>query len=152
MNLIDKGIEKGLIRFDEERNFITYIHQNIKRNFNNPEEKVQAEAFLTLVLIYGYPINRVKNYVTVQMGSETRQADKSVIQSVFTDKVNLLKEELTEKYFLTKQSSLDDYPIFMAIAEDIGYDATGRNTDNNELIEIGKELSKFIAHINKTEK
>jgi type I restriction enzyme M protein len=40
----------------------------------------------------------------------------------------------------------------MAIAEDIGYDATGRNTNNNELIEIGKELQKFIAHINKTEK
>ncbi|MCZ2132166.1 MAG: hypothetical protein LC116_03070 [Bacteroidetes bacterium] len=42
--------------------------------------------------------------------------------------------------------------IFMAISEDIGYDATGRSTNNNELIEIGKELSKFIAHINKTEK
>jgi hypothetical protein len=40
----------------------------------------------------------------------------------------------------------------MAIAEDIGYDATGRNTNNNELTEIGKELAKFIAHINKTEK
>ena len=80
------------------------------------------------------------------------QADKSVVQTAFTDKVNLFKEELTEKYFLAKQTSLDDYPIFMAIAEDIGYDATGRNTNNNELTEIGKELSKFIAHINKTEK
>jgi len=40
----------------------------------------------------------------------------------------------------------------MAIAEDIGYDATGRNTGKNELIEIGKELSKFITHIHKTEK
>lgn len=55
MNLIDTGIEKGLIRFDEDRNFITYVHQNKKRNYNNPEEKVQAETFLTLVLIYGYP-------------------------------------------------------------------------------------------------
>ena len=80
------------------------------------------------------------------------QADKSAIQSAFTDKLNLLKEEMIEKYFLAKQTALDDYPIFMAIAEDIGYDATGRNTNNNELIEIGKELSKFIAHINKTEK
>lgn len=80
------------------------------------------------------------------------QADKSAVQSAFTDKVNLLKEELTEKYFLAKQTALDDYPIFMAIAEDIGYDATGRSTNNNELIEIGKELSKFIEHINKTEK
>lgn len=80
------------------------------------------------------------------------QSEKSVVQTAFTDKVNLLKEELTEKYFLAKQTALDDYPIFMAIAEDIGYDATGRSTNNNELIEIGKELSKFIAHINKTEK
>lgn len=80
------------------------------------------------------------------------QADKSAVQSAFTDKVNLLKEELTETYFLAKQTALDDYPIFMAIAEDIGYDATGRNTNNNELTEIGIELSKFIAHINKTEK
>ena len=84
--------------------------------------------------------------------TEMIQAEKSAVQSAFTDKVNLLKEELTEKYFLAKQTALDDYPIFMAIAEDIGYDATGRSTNNNELIEIGKELSKFIAHINKTEK
>jgi type I restriction-modification system DNA methylase subunit len=84
--------------------------------------------------------------------TEMIQADKSAVQSAFNDKVNLFKEELTEKYFLAKQTALDDYPIFMAIAEDIGYDATGRNTNNNELIEIGKELQKFIAHINKTEK
>jgi type I restriction enzyme M protein len=104
MNLLETGIEKGLIRFDEDLNFITYI-----------------------------------------------QSEKSAIQTAFTDKVNLLKEELTEKYFTAKQNDLDDYPIFMAIAEDIGYDATGRSTANNELIEIGKELSKFIIHINKTE-
>jgi type I restriction enzyme M protein len=77
---------------------------------------------------------------------------KVELQSAFTDKVNLLKEELTEKYFTAKQTALDDYPIFMAIAEDIGYDAANRPTSNNELIEIGKELAKFINHINKTEK
>ena len=84
--------------------------------------------------------------------TEMIQPDKSAVQSAFTDKVNLFKEELTEKYFLAKQTVLDDYPIFMAIAEDIGYDATGRNTNNNELTEIGIELAKFITHINKTEK
>jgi type I restriction enzyme M protein len=83
--------------------------------------------------------------------NEIIKIQKITVQTSFTDKVNLLKEELTEKYFLAKQSALDDYPIFMAIAEDIGYDATGRPTNNNELIEIGKELSKFIAHINKSE-
>ncbi len=78
---------------------------------------------------------------------EIIQDEKSAIQSSFNDKVNLLKEELTEMYFFAKQKTLDDYPIFMAIAEDRGYVATGRSTNKNELIEIGKELSKFIAHI-----
>lgn len=39
----------------------------------------------------------------------------------------------------------------MAIGEDIGYDATGRSTGNNELIEIGKELATFMEHLNETE-
>lgn len=84
--------------------------------------------------------------------NEIIQSEKSAVQKDFTDKVNLFKEELTEKYFSAKQTALDDYPIFMAIAEDIGYDATGRSTNNNELIEIGNELSKFIDHIIENEK
>ena len=76
--------------------------------------------------------------------------DKDKISQQFTDKVNELKDQLTETYFLAKQTALKDYPIFMAIAEDIGYDATGRETKTNELIEIGAELEKFIAHINNT--
>jgi len=32
----------------------------------------------------------------------------------------------------------------MAIAEDIGYDATGKQTGNNELDLIGAELARFI--------
>ena len=83
--------------------------------------------------------------------TELTKNAKSQLQAEFTDKVNLIKEDLTEKYFNEKQKLLDDYPIFMAIAEDIGYDATGRQTGNNELIEISKELSKFILHINETE-
>lgn len=83
--------------------------------------------------------------------TELVKDDKTKLQQVFTEKVNLFKEEMTEKYFASKQSILDDYPIFMAIAEDIGYDATGRETKTNELVEIGKELQKFITHIHKTE-
>ena len=44
-----------------------------------------------------------------------------------------------------KQNKLPDYPIFMAIAEEIGYDATGKKTATNELDVIGEELKKFIA-------
>lgn len=47
MNIIEQGIEQGFIKFDEEKKNIYYIHQNDKRrNYNNPEEQVQAEAYL----------------------------------------------------------------------------------------------------------
>ena len=39
----------------------------------------------------------------------------------------------------------------MAIAEDIGYDATGKKTATNELEWISEELTKFINHIETTE-
>lgn len=103
MNLIDTGIEKGLIRFDEDRNFITYIHQNKKRNYNNPEEKVQAETFLTLALIYGYPVNRIKQFVSVQMGAETKEADIIVYSDDECEETYILveckKEDITDQQF-----------------------------------------------------
>lgn len=36
-----------------------------------------------------------------------------------------------------------NYPIFMAIAEHIGYDATGRKDPKNDLVQILEEYSKF---------
>lgn len=125
MNLLDTGIEKGLIWFDLEKAVTLWQAQGAKLSKKEIGEIIKD--------------------------------DKAKVQQSFTDKVYLLEEELTEKYFIARQQALSevemlDYPIFMAIAEDIGYDATGRSTNNNELIEIGKGLSKFIAHINKTEK
>ena len=64
--------------------------------------------------------------------------------AMYADKVDELKNKLTEEYQLTKQKQLPDYPIFMAIAEQIGYDATGKKIAVNELDLIGEELKKFI--------
>ena len=75
MNLIEKGIEKELIKFDEEKKYITYIHQNKKRNYTNPEELVQAEAFLKLVLSYGYQVERIIQFKSVTMGSAVKEVD-----------------------------------------------------------------------------
>lgn len=75
MTLIQQGIEKGLIKFDDERKYIIYIHQNKKRNYANPEEKVQAETFLKLVLVYGYDTKRIRQFVSVTMGSDVKEAD-----------------------------------------------------------------------------
>ena len=69
------GIEQGYISFDKEMSRITYTYQNKQRNYNNPEEKVQAETFLRLILDYKYPVNRIKQFVPVTMGSEIKEAD-----------------------------------------------------------------------------
>lgn len=115
MNLIDKGIELGLIKFDEEQTFITYIHQNKKRNYNNPEEKVQAETFLTLVLIYEYPVQRIKQFIPVQMGSETKEADIAVYADDECEETYILveckKEDLTDQQFTIAVDQAYSYAV-----------------------------------------
>jgi type I restriction enzyme M protein len=74
MELIPQGIAKNLIALSEDGKTITYLHQNKKRNFTNPEEQVQAETFLKLVLEYGYPVEHIEQFVTVKMGS-SKEAD-----------------------------------------------------------------------------
>lgn len=75
MSLIEEGIKKKLIRFDKERKYITYIHQKKNRNYTNPEEQVQAQTFLKLVLMYGYDPERIVQFVKITMGATTKEAD-----------------------------------------------------------------------------
>lgn len=72
---IQIGIEKGLISFNEDRSRITYVYQKKERNYNNPEEKVQAETFLRLILDYNYPVRQIRLFVPVTRGSTIREAD-----------------------------------------------------------------------------
>lgn len=81
MDLLPEGIKRKLIAFSEDGKQIMYLHQNKKRNFSNPEEQVQAETFLKLVLNYGYKPERIQYYVPVKMGSETKEAD--IINKLF---------------------------------------------------------------------
>ncbi len=45
-----------------------------------------------------------------------------------------------------RDEKLGNYPIFMAIANHIGYDATGRKDPKNDLIEIHEEYKKFAKN------
>ena len=67
---------KDLWRFDDEKKNIYYSQQEDKRrNYNNPEEQVQVEAYLKLIFSYGYPSNRIKLFVSIAMGVSTKEAD-----------------------------------------------------------------------------
>ncbi|MCD8435626.1 N-6 DNA methylase [Tenacibaculum dicentrarchi] len=103
MNLIDQGIEKELIKFSEDKKQITYIHQNKSRNYSNPEEKVQAEIFLKLVLEYGYPVEHIEQFKTVTMGADKREADIIVHENAEWDKPKIVieckKQEVSQQEF-----------------------------------------------------
>ncbi len=79
--------------------------------------------------------------------SEAYKEWKKSVTAEYNDQIEALKESLSDKYGEEKQKVIEDYPIFMAIAEDIGYDATGKPTNNNELDFIGQELARFIESI-----
>ena len=70
---------------------------------------------------------------------------KKQIAEQYNQKIADLKEQLEERFTEMYKTEMMDYPIFMAIAEQIGYDATGKETSVNELDMIGNELKKFIA-------
>jgi type I restriction enzyme M protein len=75
MDLIAEGIKQKFIVFEDQAKYITYSHQGKRRNYGNPEEKVQTDSFLQLVLVYKYPVKRIRQFVPVQMGRETKEAD-----------------------------------------------------------------------------
>ena len=66
MSLIEQGEKANLItvlRDGKDIKQITFLYQNRKISYSKPEEKVQIEVFLQLVLHYGYRPERIKQYV-----------------------------------------------------------------------------------------
>lgn len=92
MSLIQQGIEKGLISISEDQKTIKYIHQNKSRSYTNPEEKVQAEAFLRLVLELDYPVEHIEQFRMVTMGSDKREADIIVHEDASWDSPKIVVE------------------------------------------------------------
>lgn len=102
-SLLQQGIKEKLIRFDNKTNYITYMYQEKRRNYNNPEEKVQAEAFLKLVLTYGYPVENIVQFVSIPMGVSKKEADIVVYNDVDHTQPHIIVEckhkEVSEQEF-----------------------------------------------------
>lgn len=79
--------------------------------------------------------------------TETYKIWKQEVADKYNEQIEAVKEALNDEYLEKVREKATNYPIFMAIAEDIGYDATGRETRNNELTKIGAQLKEFIGAI-----
>lgn len=141
MNLIAEGIKKKLIRLEDDGKYIVYLHQNKRRNYSNPEEIVQADTFLQLVLIYKYPVDRIRQFVPVQMGSETKEADIIVYSDVLHKAplivVECKKETISELEFIRASDQASSY----AVADGARYVWTTSGI-KDEYFEIPKQKPK----------
>jgi len=77
------------------------------------------------------------------MGKTQILAIVSLPQFAFTRSGAGVKSSLVFVRNKSENEKLGRYPIFMAIAEHIGYDATGRKDIKNDLDKIWEEFKKF---------
>ncbi len=117
------GIEKGYISFNEDQSRIKYNWQKKERNYNNPEEKVQAETFLRLILDYNYPEKQIRQFEPVTMGSEVKEADIVVYADELCMRPFILveckKQEVSEAEF--QQAINQAYSYAFALPGDVKY-------------------------------
>ncbi|ESQ81199.1 hypothetical protein AEYBE204_02365 [Asticcacaulis sp. YBE204] len=85
--------------------------------------------------------------VKAHEATEGFQLWKAATAEEFNERIATMREALNDEFLGEVKAKVADYEIFMAIAEDIGYDATGRPTGANELDIVSGELSRFIQHI-----
>jgi type I restriction enzyme M protein len=146
MDLITEGIQKNLIKIQENDTVITYIHQNKKRNYSDPEEKVQTETFLALIFHYGYRTEQIGLFVPVTMGSDKREADIVVYNDDEHTEPHILveckKQEVSEAEF--QQAIEQAYSYAYALPNDIKY-IWVTSSIKNEYFEVDKKKKSRLT-------
>lgn len=147
---IQEGIAAKLIAFDEEMKTITYLHQNKKRSFTNPEEQVQAETFCRLVLQYGYPAEHIRQFVTVKMGVSDKEADIVVYKDDMHHQpyiiVECKKAEISELEFQEAEKQALSYAHALAGTTKYIWVTKG-NKDTFSVFDKDKNKGEEIADI-----
>lgn len=148
-SLILEGIKRNLISVVEENGEIkqiTYLHQNKKRNYLNSEEKVQAEAFLNLVINYRYRPERIIQFAYVKMGSDSKEADIIVYNDDECTQPHILveckRQEVSEQEFL--QAVEQAYSYAYALPNDVKY-VWVTSGIKDEYFEVDKKRSTRIT-------
>jgi type I restriction enzyme M protein len=132
---------------------IVEIQENIKMEFEYYDKiaKWEKEKNQKINNLEGFrSTDKNLNFTDLKRTEEYKNW-KDEINSQFNDRLLELKEQINDKYIENKQKQFPNYKIFMAIAEEIGYDATGKTIESNELDIIQDKLKEFIEEIEKNE-
>ena len=126
------------------------VVQQVENDLVGKLDALQAQGTLT-VAIKRELSSQAKAAIAAHKETDTYKDWQQATGDDFNERIATLRETLEDDFLARVKAGLDDYPIFMAIAEDIGYDATGRPTATNELEKVAVELAGFLAHIERGE-
>ena len=141
VDVLEQGQRKKLVRISEDKRRIEYLKHGISRDYTKPEAIVEANAYLSLVLQYGYPDENIRLFAPVTMGSSLREADIEVYADAKHEKplviVECKKEVVSEAEFRQAVEQAFSY----AVAEGAKYVWTTSGI-KNEYYEVPSEKPK----------
>ena len=137
-NLFKKGIANNYITINNDNSYITYhCKNNTKRKLSNPEEFVQATAYLKLVIDYNYSPLNISVNENVQVGSSTKEADILVYNetnSKILIVVECKEEQINERQF---QVAVDQaYSYAHSLASQYIWVTSGIKDEYFEIVEL----------------
>src|SRR5665647_24644 len=151
MSLIIQGEKANLIivvRDGNDIKQINFTHQKGLKSISYlpPEAKVQTEAFLKLVLQYGYKPERIRQHVPIKMGSDNREGDIIVYNDDDCQQPHILveckKQEVSEQEFL--QAIEQAYSYAYALPNDVKY-VWITSELKNEYFEVDKKKGSRVT-------
>ncbi|MDO7854666.1 restriction endonuclease subunit M [Hymenobacter convexus] len=113
MNLLEEGIARKLIVLTDDKKKIRYPHCEKSYPYVNPEERVRAEAYLELIISYGYPTKRLDVEFPVQIGAKETRADIVVFEDDDRKRPYIVVE--------CKAASITEAEFVMAISQGFSY-------------------------------
>ena len=120
--------------------------QDIENGLVAKLEALEAQGTLTAAIKKDLKAE-AKAAIKAHMDTEAYAAWQQATTDDYNERITNLREALEDEFLSKVKAQVEDYPIFMAIAEDIGYDAAGRPTAQNELDIVTRELARFLEQL-----
>lgn len=144
------GVKSSVLVLKKHTKKMTHQIENIQEDI---KEKLKKEKELTKTYKrFETEKKEQLKKLTKLKDDDDAQTQRNIINEEFNEKRNNLYEEIAELYEQQTKETLQSYPILMAIAENIGYDATGKTIAQNDIPDITVELKRFIENIEKGER
>ena len=120
--------------------------------YDRRTERTQRKAARAQRKVYTADLDVLEKEYREEFKASADSEWESSVKTEYKEKIDAVKEELADKNAEDIRQWIKDnanHPIFMAIAERIGYDAMGKKDEINDLNMILKEYQRFTNTVNR---